>query len=240
MPRSALRVETRSRRRSARTAAESPLPRGSASAANVAARARAPRARGPSAPRIGGPPRRTPRRPAAPRRRQPLRRRSGVPPSSASRPAREPPRPRLAPVLPPLRLERRRVLGSLRGEPRLEFLLLVPAARARKPGRLRGARLRAPPRLGARPAPAAPRAGEPQDRRRLRVALLGVRLRLAERLPLRLQAALRAALRVREPGTRLLRNRARVSTRVWLSLGSRRKPRGGVPPARARRGDRRT
>ena len=73
-------------------------------------------------------------------------------------------------VLPPLRLERLRVLGSLRGEPRVELRLLFPPLALARHGRPRGASLRAPPRLCARPAPASPRArraaGSPPPPRR--------------------------------------------------------------------------
>ena len=136
-------------------------------------------------------------------------------------------------VLPPLRLERLRVLGSLRGEPRVELrLLFPPLARARQVGlaalrfarRLGSARVQLQPRLAL---------GEPQDRRRLRVALLGVRLRLAERLPLRLQAAVLAALRVREP-RRLRRIRSR-GVRVRSGSAVRGMNRRPVAPARIRR-----
>ena len=136
-------------------------------------------------------------------------------------------------VLPPLRLERLRVLGSLRGEPRVELrLLFSPLALARQ---VSLAALRFARRLGSARVQLQPRLalGEPQDRRRLRVALLGVRLRLAERLPLRLQAAVLAALRVREP-RRLRRIRSR-GVRVRSGSAVRGMNRSPVAPARVRR-----
>jgi hypothetical protein len=136
-------------------------------------------------------------------------------------------------VLPPLRFERLRVLGSLHGEPRVELRLLVPPlalarqvslAALRFARRLGSARVQLQPRLAL---------GEPQDRRRLRVALLGVHLLLAERLPLRLQTAVLAALRVREP-RRLRRIRSR-GVRVRSGSAVRGMNRRPVAPARVRR-----